>query len=605
MLYNGFETKLKKTKIYDFSNWIKKNYITSDISKYIFHLVFSIFIGLFAGLAAIIFRTLLEWMRHFFEFSNVKHIFQIDFNPIFIVPVIGGIIIAVITRAHPDIAKERGVVSVIKAVMIQGGYIPLKNTIFHFIAPLISIGSGIPLGPEGPSAKIGGGAGSLMTQVFHLHQREMKMYTAAGAGAAISAVFNAPIAGVFFGIEVILLNDLKNQALSALIISSVVADVLSLAILGNNHVFNIPKYSVGSAADFPYFLLAGILCGVISILFFKLRNLFRFLINKKFKKTNEFVKLLPVALLFGFVLIEYPSLYGIGYSTINEVLNDQLMIHSVLILLFLKLVFISLFLEVGAYGGIFAPSLVLGALLGFAFSNFINFLPGVHTDPVVFALVSMGGVLAGINSIPLTSILLVFEITNDYKFILPLMFVSIISYLWVIYVNKGSTYALELLHEGIDVSKRGEMDLLSKIRVKDIKKTNFDVVNHSMHLKGLVKILMNSNYSDVFVIDDKKQLLGIISLKEIRQILETDELNDLLIARDITMPVPIVTDDDPLSVAIHKIEEYNLQTIPVVKTNNYKKIIGVLTHQEILHSYYALLEKWGDDQFLIDYSRKK
>ncbi len=592
-------------EIADSAGKIRDRYTRSEISKYISHILFSIILGLLAGSAGILFHTLLEGMRRIFEFGMLKEHIPAGIGMIVVVPVIGGIAVAWMTRRFPHLAKERDVVSVIKAVMIKGGFIPLKNTVFHLIAPIISIGSGAPLGPEGPAAKIGSGVGSFMAQVFRMEQRDMKMYTAAGAGAAIAAVFNAPIAGVFFGIEVILLNDLKNQALSALIISSVVADILSRAALGARHVFMIPSYTTGNISEFPWFLVLGVLCGMVSLCYFWLRRFFAGILNRRLKIRNEFLRLVPVTVVFGFTLIHFNQLYGIGYSTINDVMNLQLALNAVLALLVLKLIFMSMFLEAGSYGGTFAPALMVGVLLGYAAASSANILFGVHLDPVAFALISMGGVLAGMNSIPLTSIMLVFEVTNDYRFILPLMFVSIVSYLSVVYVNRGSLYTLELLRDGIDVTKRGGIDILGKIKVRDLKRSDYDTVTHRTPFNTLLQALYDSRYGDIFVMDDRNRLLGVVSLKEIRQTLGSAELVDLLIAGDITIPVPVVTEDEPVSSAIRKIQEYHIENIPVVSSADHRKITGMLTHQDILSAYNRLLEAWETDQFLIDYKFKK
>ncbi|MCU0843813.1 MAG: chloride channel protein, partial [Spirochaetes bacterium] len=246
------------------------------------------------------------------------------------------------------------------------------------------------------------------------------------------------------------------------------------------------------------------------------------------------------------------------------------------------------------------PSLMIGVLLGHSFAVLANALFATSLDPIVFALVGMGGVLAGINAIPLTSILLVFEVTGDYHFILPLMFVSIIAYLVVIYVNRGGTYALELMKEGIDVSKRGEMDLLGKIKVRELRKTDFDVVSHRTPFRKLADILMHSTYGDVFVLNDKKELLGVISLRQVRQAIVSHELTELLIADDVTAEVPVVTEDDPVSLAMQKIEEYDLETIPVVKSEKNRSVTGVLTHRDIIQAYNRLLDTWTTDQFLTD-----
>lgn len=200
---------------------------SSELYRYLSYLVLSSSVGAFAGVGATLFRILLNMMRGLFDTDNpVSLLMRYEYLIIFI-PVIGGIIIATMTRLFPTAAGERGITSIIKSVLLRNGYIPLKVTAFHMAAPVIAIGTGAPLGPEGPSAKIGSGIGSLLCQVLRLPPNDMKMFTAAGAGAAIAAVFNAPIAGVFFGIEVILLNKIKNSFLGCFIIAAVAAKSLA------------------------------------------------------------------------------------------------------------------------------------------------------------------------------------------------------------------------------------------------------------------------------------------------------------------------------------------------------------------------------------------
>ncbi len=586
-------------------DWLGRVRQKSEIYRYISYITISILLGVFAGSGAILFHYLLEKMRSIFEPPHFSRVFSVSNVFIFVLPVLGGIIMASMTRYMPALARQQGVVSVIKALIIKNGYISPRVTLFHLVAPIICIGTGAPLGPEGPAAKIGSGFGSFMSQTLGLTGKEMRMYTAAGAGAAISAVFNAPIAGVFFGIEVILLNDLKNQALSGLIISSVVADILSRAVLGNKHVFSIPSYQLGSIGDYPFFLLLGIFCGVLSVLYFGMSRFFGDLLNNRLKITNEYLKLLPVCLIFGVVLIKYHQLYGIGYNTINDVIASRIPFETIGVLLILKIVFVALFLRAGSNGGIFAPALMIGVMLGYCFAVVVNFLFATHLNPVVFALVGMGGVLSGINSIPLTSMMLVFEVTNDYRFILPLMLVSVIAYLVVTYVNGGTTYALELREDGIDVSKRGEMDLLGKIKVKELKRTDMELVNYRTPFRDLMQNLLDSSYGDVFVVDDHKELYGIVSLKEVRQALISSDLVDLLIAGDISTPVPTVSEEDPVSLAIQRIEEYDIETIPIVRMGAHRNITGFLTRQDILRAYNKQLDTWETDQFLGSLGGKK
>lgn len=581
--------------------------INSEIFAYISHIMLSVLLGLFAGGGGILFHSLLEFMRMIFEHVDDLGVAGLQGYYIIFVPVIGALITSAMTYRAPELAKQKGVLSVIKAVILRDGLIPLKETIFQMLAPIISIGTGTPLGPEGPAAKIGSGFGSFMSQLFKLSKNDMVMYTVAGAGAAISAVFNAPIAGVFFGIEVILLNDMRNRALSALIISSVVADILSRAFLGNVRVIIIPPYSLGDISSYPFFFGLAICCGIISLIYFAFSDSIKHLVNGKLKLKNNYLPLLLVSLVFGGVLVKYPQLFGIGYSAINDVLNLGISFNDVLWLLGLKLIFVVLFLRTGAYGGTFAPALSLGAFTGFLFASSINMLFNTSLDPAVFALVGMGGLLAGINSIPMTAILLVFEITNDYKFILPLMLVSIISHLVVLYSRKGTVYSLALLEDDIDVSKRGEIDILRRIHASTILRKDMDKVDYRTPFRELMNLIMNSRYGDVVVVDEKNTLLGIITLRDVRQALLNNDLVDLLIAKDLLIRGPMVTEEDPLSIALNKIRKYkgvdHVENIPVVSSDGKDTFVGIITHSDINMTYERLIKELDDIESIIGGSR--
>jgi CIC family chloride channel protein len=574
----------------EINSFLISSYLDSDIFRYIYHVLISVVLGILAGSGGILFHYLLDKMREFFEPHSINRAY--DINPFFIIliPVVGGLVCSLMTKLSPEIAKEKGVLSVIKAVIIRKGVIPIRETLFHLVAPIISIGTGAPLGPEGPSAKIGGGIGSFMSQIFRLSSNDMIMYTSAGGGAAISAVFNAPIAGVFFGIEVILLNDLKNRALSALIIASVVADILSRAVLGNKKIFDIPAYHMGELESYPYYLALGIFCGLTAMMYFKFSEKFKILFNDKLKLYNPFFRLLPATVIFGLCLIWNYELFGIGYSTISKVLHNSIDIPDLTMLFALKIIFLAMFVQAGAYGGTFAPSLSIGAFLGYIFAVTVNGYMPVVLDPVAFALVGMGGVLAGINSIPLTSILLVFEVTGDYKFILPLMLVSIISYLVIIYYRRGSEYTLALMDENIDVTKKGDLDILGKITVGSILKNDMDVADFRTPFRELVRIIINSKYGDIFVVDDQKKLSGVITLKDVRHAIVDNDLADLLIASDIAVKVPAVNIFDPVADALIKLKEYELEIIPVVSGENNDVFEGIITHKDIIETYFEVIE---------------
>ncbi|MDY6903744.1 MAG: chloride channel protein [Thermodesulfobacteriota bacterium] len=584
---------------------VSEIYLSSDIARYVMQIFLAVIIGVIAGFGAILFHHVVEAMRLFFDPDHLQALLSVGFNPIFLVPVLGGVIVAGATFFFPVIAKEKGVESVIKALIIRNGYIPLKNTLFHMTTAILSIGTGAPLGPEGPVAKIGSGIGSSFSQWLSLNRKNMKIYTAAGAGAAISAVFNAPIAGVFFGIEVILLNDLRNEALSFLIIASVVGDILARALLGNETIFSIPDYALIHFTDYPWFLLLAVFCGMLTITYFGISKFVKNLFDNVLQWQNPFLRLLPVSLVFGFVLLYFDELYGIGYTTMNQVLNHEFTLATVMILLLLRILFLALFVYAGAYGGKFAPAMAIGVMFGYGFAAGTNYLFGTSLDPAAFAVVGMGGMLAGINSIPLTAMLLVFELTRDYRIILPLMLASIISYLVVIYVYKRTVYAHALLKEGIDVNVMGEVDILGKIKVAELMVKDVETVSYRMPFQKLLQRLLHSAYGEVCVVDDEDRLMGVISLKAVRQALISHELVDLLIAGDLVMPIPTIIESDPVSKALKNIEALDIENIPVTNSADDTTITGILRYPDILQAYNTLLEEWETDRFLANYTYLK
>ncbi|NLV68984.1 MAG: chloride channel protein [Spirochaetes bacterium] len=584
---------------------IKQRYFESDIYRYLNHVQISVIVGIVSGMGAVLFHYLLERMRNFFEPHRFKALLGVPDYYVIIIPVIGGLICATMTWFFPLVAREKGVMSVIRAVLLKNGFIPIKETIFHLFAPIISMGTGAPMGPEGPSAKIGSGIGSYLAQLMKLGKNDMIMYTSAGGGAAIAAAFNAPIAGVFFGIEVILLNDLKNKALSALIIASVVADIISRSLLGDVRVFRIPSYTTGDYFSYFYYVLLGVVCGLVALFYFFMSDKFEYMFDEKLKIHNPFARLIPVTFVFGLILVKYYTLFGIGYNTIDNLIHGSFTQTDIFVLLFLKVVFLALFVQAGAYGGTFAPSLVIGALLGYAFSGSVNFFFNVGLDQVAFALAGMGGVLAGINSIPLTAILLVFEVTNDYRFILPLMLVSIISYLVLLYRKKMSIYSLELMDDNIDVSKRAELDILSRIEAAEILKTDMDVVSYRTPFRELLEVILNAKYGDIFVVDGMNRFIGIITIRDIRQALIDNTLTELLIAKDLIMETPAITIHEPLSSAIEKVRQYDIENIPVISPENNGRLEGIITRKDIIDAYNRIMHNIEESEYLTGPSSTK
>ena len=572
-----------------------------ELGGFISHFFYSAIIGILAGSGAVVFHILLTGMRNVFDPQNIPARGDFPVWTICFIPVFGALVLSAISQMFPLIARQRGILSAIKALIQKNGFIPFRVTLFHFFTPIIAIGTGHPLGPEAPAAKLGSGIGSFISQKLHISSAGMRTYTAAGAGAAIAAVFNAPITGVFFGIEVMLLHDMKNEALSALIVSSVVADILSRAILGNHHIITVPFAHLGSLHSYHWFLLLGLLCGFLSMFYFCVKKQLSVLINVKLKINNIYMHLVPIAAVFGIVVMFYYPLFGLGYHTMNDTLRGLFSLDYIAVLLVLNIVFLALFLVCGSYGGTFAPSLGIGVFAGYLLAGIINMLTGASLDPVTFALIGMGGMLAGINNVPLTSIMLVFEITNDYRLVLPLMLVSVISYVITVYLNRGTIYSRGLLRLGIDVSRKAEVNLLGKIKVSEIMSREFTKVSHRLPFERVMDELKNSAHGDAVVVNDRDELEGIISLRDMRHVMMSNDLVNLIIAGDIASSVPIVTEDEPVSDVTRRLEQYSLENVPVVNVSDKTKVTGFLTQADIISAYTRLLREWEEDQVFINF----
>lgn len=252
--------------------------------EYTFFSFYAILIGAAAGLAAVSFHLSIEFFNKIF-FENTKDdLFFLGSAAVIIIPAVGMLIQSAMIHLAPEISKKRGVIEIIKSVALKGGYIPLRNTIFHFLAPVICIGSGGTVGPEGPAAQLGGGVASKLATLFRLSDQKRRIFTAAGAGAAIAAIFNTPLGGVFFALEIVLLNDFHAPTFSALILASVTASAISRIFLGNESIFSFSVPHIGEYQNFYLFILIGLLCGLIGVLFLKYDTFASNLFKKKILK---------------------------------------------------------------------------------------------------------------------------------------------------------------------------------------------------------------------------------------------------------------------------------------------------------------------------------
>ena len=566
--------------------WTQQKFTNLAMPEYTIFSILAIITGATVGLAVVLFHKLIHFFDYYFFHIVLNNLEFIGIAAVITIPLIGMLIQFLMIKSFPKTAKRRGVVDVIKAVATRGGYIPFRTTLFHAIAPAISIGSSGTVGPEGPAAKIGGGIASKLGQLFDLSDQRKRMFTAAGAGAAISAVFNTPLGGIFFALEVILLNDFHTATFSALILASVTASAISRILLGDAPTFYFDSAVIGPYQDFYLFIILGIFAGILSLLFIRYSGVVNELFNKKLKgKVPQWLSMTVVGAIVGIAGLFYSEIFGIGYDTINNLLADSITWQVAAILLVLKFILVPLILGSGGFGGVFAPTLFIGATFGYLFAIVLNYFFGTELDTTTFILVGMGAVLGGINSIPISAILIIFEMTKDYNFILPLMLAVVISTTIVQWRLKGSIQVKHLEEEGYHFSLGRDSSILRSILVKEVMYRDIFLVPSSIPVPSLISQLVESPHNIVYTLNPEGTINGIITENEILPIItEYDVLSKMLVASDISKSdVRLISEEDDLDFVFKLMGSNYANQFPVSSKTG--EIIGTIRRQDVITAY--------------------
>lgn len=559
------------------------------LPDYLSFTIYSLLIGIVAGLSAVFFHNSIDFFNGLFFEQTAEGLFFLGAGAVIVLPAIGMLIQALMIKIAPAIAQKKGVPEVVKSVALRGGYIPLKTTIFHFLAPVICIGSGGTVGPEGPAAQLGGGVSSKICQLLGLSDVRRRVFTAAGSGAAIAAIFNTPLGGVFFAIELILLNDFSAPTLSAIILAAVSASTISRELLGGESVIVFSSTDAGSYHYLYMYMVLGIIGGLFSVLFLRYSNL----TNYFFKKIlfphliPQWLIMIIVGLIMGISGYYYKDIFGIGYSGINNIIAGTVLWKVVLVLFALKFLLVPLIINSGGFGGMFAPSLFMGACIGFLFVTGTNYFLGMNLDTTTYILVGMGTMLGGINTIPITAILMIFEMTQEYSFMLPLMLAVIVSTIISRLVQKKSFHLRHLEEQGYQVNEGRERNILKSILIRDLELKPLNSIKETTRLPDLINKLIKGPGSSLYVINDENRITGVITEVELKNIMtEYENVKDFIVATDIANPnLVFLAPEDNLDYVLRLFSKVNADSLPVINDDDENKILGAVSRSEILEIY--------------------
>ena len=557
------------------------------LNQHVYLSLLAILIGILGGYGAVLFRFAIKAAQYGF-YQNTSDIltFAHTLSPYLKIglPALGGLLVGPIIYFGAHEAKGHGVPEVMEAVALRGGRIRSRVALVKILASGISIGSGGSVGREGPIVQIGSSIGSTLARILRVPRDREKTMVGCGAAAGIAATFNAPIAGVLFAIE-ILLGDFGLSTFSPVVLSSVTATTISRHYFGDFPAFIISSYKVISLWEFLFYPVLGIAAGLIALLFiislYKCEDIFNAL------KIPDYLKPALGGLLLGGLLCKWPYVFGVGYGAVNLALKNQLPVLLLFSLIFVKILATSITLGSGASGGIFAPSLFIGAMTGGFFGSYVHELfPLFTANSGAYALVGMGALVAGTTHAPITAILIIFELTGDYGIILPLMLSCILSTIITTSWEHGSIYTIKLLRRGIDISEGWEQNILRTLCVREIMSDRVITIPESMQLVDIINTLKIYNISYLHMVNGRDELTGVISFRDIRPMLQEDTLKRSVVARDIaTMDVLTVRATDNVQLALEKMGLRGISQLPVVAEDSGIKVVGTVNKKDVLAAY--------------------
>ena len=582
-----------------FIEWREKH-----VSQNQFILVLSFVVGVLSALSAFALKHLIHFIQHLLTGGFDAH----TFNWLYLVyPVIGIFITGLFIRKVVRDDISHGVTKVLYAISSRQGKIRRHNSWSSLIASGITIGFGGSVGAESPIVMTGSAIGSNLGSFFKMEKKVMMLLIGCGAAGAVSGIFKAPIAGLVFVIEVLML-DLTMSSLLPLLISSVTAATISYILMGTDAMFEFHMEDAFSLVRVPSVIILGIICGLVSLYFTHVTTA----IEAQFRKLkNPYAKLAIGGSILSVLIFLFPPLYGEGYETIiqlingtseNIILDNSLFYgHAAYILpyMFLIIIFKAFASTVtncgGGCGGIFAPSLFLGCVTGYLFASIVNLYGlGVEVSDKNFALFGMAALMSGVFHAPLTGVFLIAELTGGYALFLPLMIVSVCSYLTVRVFDNYNIYAIRLARSGELITHHKDQAVLTILKVSDVIEKNFMRVSPDMDLGALTSVVAKTKRNIFPVINAANHLVGILYLDDIRHIMFRQELYHRYAVAELMQEVPMrLNIEEPMEAVMRKFEESGAWNLPVEDAAG--EYIGFISKSAIFTAYRKTLLEFTSD----------
>ncbi|MGE3909665.1 MAG: chloride channel protein [Chloroflexota bacterium] len=540
-------------------------------------------VGVGAGLGAVAFRYLISGFSYLFlDVINPALATLFGSMSIMLIPALGGLIFGPMIYFFAREAKGHGVPEVMLAVALRGGKIRPIVAVIKSLASAVCIASGGSVGREGPIVQIGSALGSTVGQVFRMSDDRTRALVACGAAAGIAATFNAPIAGVFFALELIL-GEFTTRAFGIVVIASVTSAVIGRSAFGNVPAFDVPQYELVSLGEYGLYVILAALAAVLGVGFSK--TLYWFEDVWDAIPFPEYLKPVPGGLILGAMGLFVPQILGVGYEAMGDALTGQYTIGLLMLLVVVKILAVSTTIGSGGSGGVFAPSLFIGSMFGTAFGAAAGAIfPGMTAPPGAYGLVGMAAVFSGAARAPISAVIILFELTGDYRIILPLMLAVVISTLISEALSADTIYTLKLRRRGIDLRAGRNVDLMRSIPVRHAMSESPVCVAGDMSVTEAAERLDDEQARALLLVDENGELDGIATIQDIERAL-LDNRPGATLSSVASRPVTTVFADDPLSQAIHRMGTHDLGQLPVVARANPRRVIGMLGRPDVVRAY--------------------